>query len=173
MYGNIAVFEVPIPRAYAERIGQVMAAWSILELTVHQATYNFLDIGMKHGRVALREPSLDAYLSMLGTLMELEKIKPPPSFAELRYRIDILENERNLYAHGVWSPAKRPLVHVWHVRSTRGNWSAGEMKGTPRKVKPENLIRTPHFMQLIYNEIVTRQRHATALGAYLSPAPSP
>jgi hypothetical protein len=98
-----------------QRIGQVIASWSILEATLQQAIWAFLKLSDDDGRLVTARMDARPKVEWLRTLGEryLPDGQHAEAFFEALARISELQDDRNFIAHGVWSrlqPENQPIA---------------------------------------------------------------
>ena len=64
-----------LPTNYYTHIGRVVSRWAYLEWKLRRIVYALLQVGPKHGRIAVREPRVVDCIVMIEDLMFLEKMK--------------------------------------------------------------------------------------------------
>lgn len=86
-----------LPDSHFISIGKIVAHWTPVERLLQLMAYDLLDIGPKHGRVAVRSPRAEDGLNMIQQLMALEKIEIQNlDFAALTNVLRGLKNIRDL-----------------------------------------------------------------------------
>ncbi len=125
-----------LPTNYAASIGRIISRFSYAEWLISYITYKLLNIGPKHGRVAVRTPRVEDGITMIEQLMYLDKIHVSTNIKALKKALTDIENERDMLAHGVW--IRHPGFRTWHIQVTKGNWKPDPLSPkVSRRIKPE------------------------------------
>lgn len=131
-----------LPDEYTRGIGQVMAHWAYLEHLLQRISYRLLNLDPKRGRVAVRDPRSEQYISMYRELMELAGMKPPDEALDALFTgLQAGKPLRDLVAHGVWV---RNNDGGYSVVRTGGNWKPNpKAPKVSRKITPEGVVIDP------------------------------
>lgn len=128
-----------LPRSYLHGIGAVCFQWALQERALQVIAFYLLNIGPKHGRVAVRSPRADEQLAMIRQLMTIEKVTVES--VDLDKHAEALrafQKIRDLLAHGIWirHPDGYPLL-----QDLSGNWKP-DPKGpkVARRIMPGALL---------------------------------
>jgi hypothetical protein len=125
-----------LPTNYAASIGRIISRFSYAEWLVLYIVCKLLQIGPKHGRVAVRTPRVEDGITMIEQLMSLDKITVSLNTNTLKTSLKYIENERDMLAHGVWM--RHPGFRTWHIQVTKGNWKPDPLSPkVSRRIKPE------------------------------------
>lgn len=104
-----------LPTNYSTNIGRVVTRYAFFEAQLRHAIYLLLDIDVKAGRVAVRNPRLDDAITMILDLMAVKSIKTSIDLKFLRKECKKIESFRDKISHGVWvkhSGTKLPVLQV-------------------------------------------------------------
>lgn len=137
---NVYKITVDLPDKYAALLGAVIVHWSYQEQLLADLTNALLNIGPKHGRIAVRSPRADEYVSMIQQLMLLEKVTcDPVDLDQLGKDLKELQTIRDCLAHGVWF--LEPNTGLPAVQRISGNWKP-DPKGpkVARRITPEGIV---------------------------------
>ena len=124
-----------LPVAYSTEIGRIMTRWAYIEWQLEQITYRIVGVGPKIGRLAIREPRVDAHITMITDLMKLRKITVGTNLTRLSEGLVQLKSMRDAIAHGIW--LKHPSTKLPMLQYTKGKWSIAAMPNTKRIVHPQ------------------------------------
>lgn len=143
-----------LPPEIAAELGQLIPLWTILFWQFVTLACLILNINHKDGRIVLREPRIDEYVSAIEDLCTVRKIKTPTKLAKLKAALHKYEEKRNLYTHGLWlwAPESKQLF----VRLTKGNWSASVGKKSQkvkRRITPEAVPVTAYELKQLRRDI--------------------
>ena len=135
-------FEVAleIPDPYVSLIGSIVVHWSYQERLLADLTYALLNVGPKHGRVAVRSPRAADQIAMIKQLMSLEKVECASiDLDKLAERLRALENMRDLIAHSLWFV--EPSTKLPAVQNLSGNWKPDpKSPKVARRITPQAVI---------------------------------
>lgn len=125
-----------LPANYAASIGRIISRFSYAEWLISFITYRLLEIGPKHGRIAVRTPRVEDGITMIEQLMFLNVIHTSTDVKALKKELKNIENERDMLAHGVWM--RHPGFRTWHIQVIKGNWQPDPLsQPISRRIKPE------------------------------------
>ena len=126
-----------LPVSYSTEIGRIMTRWAFIEWQLEQITYRIVGVGQKIGRLTIREPRVDAHVTMIADVMELRKITVSTNLTKLSDGLVQLKSFRDAIAHGIWM--KHPSTKLPVLQYTKGKWSIAAMPNTKRVVKPQGV----------------------------------
>jgi hypothetical protein len=108
-----------LPTNYYTHIGRFVSRWAYLEWRMRRMTYALLDLGQKHGRVAVREPAVVDHLTMIEDLIFLDGLEVQTKLGPWKQPLAEIESYRNKMAHGIW--VKRPDSKLPILQDTKGS----------------------------------------------------
>jgi hypothetical protein len=117
-----------LPADLLARVGHIIALWSYQEWLLRSITYALIGLDHKHGRVAIREPRCEEYITMWQQLVRLDPSKKLTIRKGLQRGLKEGERYRDLIAHSVWGV--NPATGEFTVQQTSGTW-----KPSPRGPK--------------------------------------
>ena len=124
-----------LPVKHNTESGRIITRWSYLEWQLRQLAYVLLGVNPKEGRLAVREPRVTDYLTMIQDLAELKRLQLRVDWKQLRRHLEELTNHRDRVAHGIW--LKQPGFRVPCLQLTKGKWQPEPGKPAIRaKVNP-------------------------------------
>jgi hypothetical protein len=128
-----------LPSDYLIGIGAVCFEWAILERGLSQITYGLLNIGQKHGRVAVRSPRASDQIAMIRQLMHLENVTSEAvDLDKLAETLGKLEKLRDMIAHGTWMRGEKD---EFLLQDLGGNWKPDPHgKKVARRITPEGVM---------------------------------
>ena len=109
-----------LPVSYSTEIGRIITRWAYLEAVLRTTAYLILRVGAKHGRVAVREPRVVDYVTMLQDLMHLESLKTRVDLKTLKKSLEEIEALRHKLAHGIW--LKHPSTKLPVLQIVKGSY---------------------------------------------------
>jgi|SRR5882724_2221240 len=132
-----------LPARHRTAIGQIVTRWAYFEWRLKQVAYKLLDVTPKQGRIAVREPRVVDYITMLEDLMELRGIETRMSLRHFRRSLEHTENARDWISHGIW--IQNPRTKEMRLQLTKGSWRADptKQKGVSRKKVPQSIPANP------------------------------
>ena len=138
-----------LPASYPQQIGRFITRWAYLEWRLKQSAYKILDIGPKQGRLAVQEPRIKNYITMIEQLLRASKIHLSTDFKTLKTGLENLEIKRNAVIHGIW--IKHPNFQTPVLQSTKGTWpKKRRTPGESRKIQPEGIpVSADHIRQWV------------------------
>lgn len=104
-----------LPPDYCQRIGQFITRWAYLEWRLKETMYTLMGTDSKLGRVAIREPRVVSYLSMLEDAADLRAIHVSVNWKGLKDIMGEIEKWRDRFAHSIWldvPDAGMPTIQV-------------------------------------------------------------
>lgn len=107
-----------LPTAYYTHIGRVVSRWAYLEGKLRRIVFALLQVGPKHGRIAVREPRVVEFIEMVEDLLYLEKIQTRVDLKKLKKALQEIESHRNKISHGIW--VKHPNSKTPILQDTKG-----------------------------------------------------
>ena len=119
-----------LPVAYSTEIGRIMTRWAFIEWQLEQITYRVVGVEQKMGRLAIKEPRVDAHVAMIADVMKLQKITVSTDLTQLSKGLVELKNFRDAIAHGIW--IKHPSTKLPVLQYTKGKWSIASMPNMGR-----------------------------------------
>lgn len=140
-----------LPAPYAAGIGRIIARWAYQEWLLTEITRRAMGVGPKQARLAMRELRAEDHIKTMVQLLSVLKIEVKLPLDELKRDLRKQEDERNLYAHGMWirDPKTRQL-RIWRIR---GSWESGPLQGQSKRIKPEPVKRSPADMKATCREM--------------------
>jgi hypothetical protein len=121
---NTKPIVVEIPDDYAKGIGRVLVQWSYVEWKLRQVSYRLLGLDPKRGRVAVRDPRGEEFMTMFEQLARLAKIElDKKRLRDLGNDLRLAKTERDLVAHSIWL---REEPEKYLVLRIGGNWDPNE-----------------------------------------------
>lgn len=100
---------------YAQRVGEFITKWAYLEWRLHETMYSLMQTGPKIGRIALREPRVVDYLTMIEDTAQLKNITVSVDWGKLKTIMQQMESWRDRFAHGIWLEVRgspEPAIQV-------------------------------------------------------------
>ncbi len=162
-----------LPVSYSTEIGRIMTRWAYIEWQLEQITYRVVGVGQKIGRLAIREPRIDAHITMIEDVMKLRKITVNTDLTKLSIGLVQLKNFRDAIAHGIW--IKHPSTKLPTLQYTKGKWSIAAMPNTKRVVEPQGFPITieilREFVWSLKGAAHTVSKLETEIAAQLSASP--
>ena len=162
-----------LPVAYSTEIGRIITRWAFIEWQLEQITYRVVGVEQKIGRLTIREPRVDARITMIEDVMKLRKITVNTDFTKLSVGLVQLKNIRDAIAHGIW--IKHPSIKLPVLQITKGKWSIAAMPNTKRVVEPEGAPVTIEKLREIVGSLkgaaLTVSKLETEIAAQLSASP--
>ena len=162
-----------LPVAYSTEIGRIMTRWAFIEWQLEQITYRVVGVGQKIGRLTIREPRVDAHITMISDVMKLRKITVSTDLKKLSDGLVQLKNIRDAIAHGIW--VKHPFTKLPVLQITKGKWSIPGMPSIKRVVKPQGVPVTIEQLREIVESLKgaahTVSKLETEIAAQLSASP--
>ena len=141
-----------LPPSYIAGIGSICFEWAMHEHVVRLITYELLNLGPKHGRVAVRSPRDDEQITMIRQLMGLEGIVVESvDLADLADRIKTLSKIRDLVAHSIWLKHESGAIMI---QDLTGSWRP-DPKGprVPKRIQPGAVFVEENDLQHIATAI--------------------
>lgn len=135
--------EAKISDVQCELIGEVIANWSHLELTLERLIWHFLKLSPEDGRVVTSTLDARPKVRMIRTLAK-RHVRHRPMRKQLLEVIEVIEElqgDRNFIAHGVWStvmPESIPMAISMRAASEPGHVTSEMFP----KERMESLIQT-------------------------------
>ncbi len=127
-----------LPVSYSTEIGRFISRWAHLEWIMQETAYTMLKMSPKIGRIALREPRVNDYLTMLEDLTKICGITISWDWQKLRNAARPMEKFRNQLAHGVW--LHDPNSKYPTLRQARGRYpSRPGAKTENAKINPASM----------------------------------
>jgi len=127
-----------LPAAHCREIGKIITRWAFLEWRLKNTGYLLLNIGPKHGRVAVRELRVCDHLTMIQDLMEINDVSVSGfDFAKFRKLLETVGNHRDRLAHGIW--IKHPDHRSPILQLTKSSYLLPTKGKTKRIIKPEGV----------------------------------
>ncbi len=124
-----------LPVSYSTEIGRFITRWAYLEWLLKETAYTLLKMNPKIGRIALQEPRVHDYLTMLEDLAQLRGVTVSFSWSKLRQAVKPLEAFRNKLVHGVW--VKEPSSKYPALRQVKGSYVPKPgAKSVDARIKP-------------------------------------
>lgn len=144
-----------IPDELAVQVGHIVTRWSYLAHLLRRICYTILDVGLKHGRLAIREPRAKDTILMIADLLTVSKLSVGHDLRKLANNLEDLERFRDWVAHGAWSLTPDNTVQLV---ITAGSWRPpGTTKKISRKIKPAG-----HPMNVVLLKLISSEIFATA-----------
>ena len=104
-----------LPVSYSTEIGRIITRWAILEWRLRETAYLLLDLDPKLGRLAVREPRVTDYVTMIEDICRVTDIPVTTNFKDTRKLLTEYKGYRDAIAHGIWlkhSETKAPTLQV-------------------------------------------------------------
>lgn len=128
-----------VPDELLMKVGTIVAQWSYVEWLLRQIAYKLLDLDPKRGRVAIREPRAEQFITMFRQILQIDGTEEPKQFKELIPALRNAKKYRDILAHGIWGTD--PDSGDYAIQYTGGNWQPDP--GGPkisRRITPESII---------------------------------
>lgn len=150
-----------LPNEYLAAIGLVCFEWAQQERTLMNITFGLLNVGPKHGRVAVRSPRATDQVAMIRQLMHLEKVRSEEvDLDRLSETLGKLERYRDLVAHGIWLRGENDTVLL---QDLSGNWRPDpKQPKVSRRITPQGVGIDPEGLQTLAR-LIRETRKATEL----------
>jgi hypothetical protein len=141
-----------LPNAYTSGIGRIVSRWAYLEWTMTEITHTLLRLNnLKLYRIAVRGGRAAEYVTMWREMLRVHGLSVASDLKDLAKRLQKIENERNLIAHGLW--IRNPLTGALNVWLIRGTWDAGPNQGISHRIKPKAAPRSPADLTTTFRDI--------------------
>ena len=134
-----------LPPEYLSGIGQVCFEWAMVERSLAIITYEILNIGPKHGRVAVRSRRAHEQLETIRELMQIDNIDTPQfDLDDLAKDLRDIGPRRDKVAHGIW--LKNTETGDVMLQDLGGNWRP-DPKGpkVSKRIIPMGSIVPPEY----------------------------
>lgn len=127
-----------LPVSYSTEIGRFITRWAHLEWTLSETLYMLMGLNPKLGRIAVREPSIDAHLTMMQSIANLRGIAVSVNWGKLKTIMKNMESFRNKIAHGIW--LKDPSSKWPTIRLVKGTYIPKQgAKPVDARISPASL----------------------------------
>ena len=110
-----------LPVSYSTEIGRIITRWSHLEWMFSETLYILVGTSPKIGRLAVREPRVEEYLTIMEKTARLQGITVSVNWKKLRTIAKKMESFRNRLAHGIW--IKDPSSNWPALRQVKGAYA--------------------------------------------------
>lgn len=128
-----------VPDKLLLKVGTIVAQWSYVEWLLRQIAYKLLGLDPKRGRVAIREPRAEQFITMFRQILQIGGIEEPKQFKELIPALRDSKKYRDILAHGIWG--RDPDSSDYAIQYTGGNWQPDPTSPKiSRKITPEGMI---------------------------------
>jgi hypothetical protein len=121
---NLDMREAPVvtdlPGLVLREIGRIIVLQANLEYVMGRIVYDILDIDVKRGRVAVRDPRPKETLEMIYDLLRIENITMHGDWKPLQRALESTSQQRDYLAHGIW--LRHSQTDVLHMRIIGGTW---------------------------------------------------
>lgn len=91
-----------LPDDYCTLIGKFITRWAYLEWRLRETMYALMCVGPKVGRIAIREPRVVDYLTMIEDTAKLRKVTISVDWKKLKNIMGEIESWRDRFAHSIW-----------------------------------------------------------------------
>ena len=91
-----------LPTQIAAGVGRIIARWAYQEMLLRLIATNAANINIKTGRIALRDPQIEAFGGFISDILFVEGIKPRTDPRQLANKLKNAKERRDLIAHSVW-----------------------------------------------------------------------
>lgn len=124
---------VDLPEGHLRWIGKVMVQWSLQEWLLQHVLFPLVTADEAIARLSVGTPRSNNAVERIEQICKAKGISVETDFAKLKAELIRLEKLRDQVAHGVWilDDFGRYCAVVYS-----GNWEAGELQGTPKRVTP-------------------------------------
>ena len=128
-----------VPDELLTKVGTIVAQWSYVEWLLRQIAYKLLGLDPKRGRVAIREPRAEEFITMFRQILRIDGTDEPKQFNKLIPALRDSKKYRDILAHGIWGID--PDSGDYAIQYTGGNWRPDpESPKISRKITPEGMI---------------------------------
>lgn len=102
-----------LPVSYNTEIGRIITRWAFLEWRLRETAYLLVKVNPKIGRVAVREPRVVDYITMIEDLTRLRSVDVAVDWKALKNVLGEIGSFRDKLAHGIWvkhNTTKTPVL---------------------------------------------------------------
>ena len=143
-----------VPDELLLKVGTIIAQWSYVEWLLRQIAYKLLDVDPKRGRIAIREPRAEQFITMFRQILQIDGTEEPKQFKELIPALRESKKYRDILAHGIWGID--PDSCDYAVQYTGGNWQPDpKSPKISRKITPVRMIVDMPVLEKI-SELITK-----------------
>ncbi len=122
-----------LPVSHTREIGRFITQWALLEWKLKQIAYDLLAVEPPVGRLAITEPRVVDYVTMLEDILRIKRLKVDVDLKKLKTSLSELASHRDRIAHGVW--LKYPKTRSPTLQIIKGSWQPD-----PKKPKVKAVI---------------------------------
>lgn len=127
-----------LPTSYNIEIGRFITRWAYLEWMVSEILYSLMGVDPKIGRLAVREPPIEARLTLVQKTAGLQKVAVSVNWKKLKSTLQEMADFRNKLAHGIW--LDDPNTPHPAVRQVTGSYTPKQGgKSYDAKIHPASL----------------------------------
>lgn len=148
-----------LPVKYSTEIGRIITRWSMIEWHLKRLAYDVLKTDPKSGRVAVREPRVGEYITMIEDLLSIRGIKTEIDWKGIKKELEDIESFRNKIAHGIWVTHHRTKNPI--LQETKGK-HPGEKDATQKKARVN-----PKALNITLNNLQDYRRRVDAANHHL------
>jgi len=120
------------------QIGRIITRHAILEWQLRQVCYRILDVQQKEGRVAVREPRIINYMTMIEDLLTIKEIDVSIDTKKFKKSLNEFAFYRNALCHGVWIRDPKTKLPVLQFTSWELGFPPGMPPGRKAKIDPKS-----------------------------------
>ncbi|MCZ6496530.1 MAG: hypothetical protein O6924_10175 [Alphaproteobacteria bacterium] len=143
-----------LPVAHNREIGRLITQWALLEWKLKQIAYDLLVVEPPVGRLAVNEPRVVDYVTMLEDILRVKKLKIDVDLKKLKTALSELANHRDRIAHGVW--LKRPKTRSPDLQIIKGSWQPDPNKPKVKAViHPRSVTVRVQDLQILVAKVKT------------------
>jgi hypothetical protein len=106
-----------LPNQIAAGIGRIIALWSEQEVMMQLILKNATGTQIKTARIALRQPAIEEYPTVLQDVLFVEGLAPRQNIRQLGKQLKDAKERRDLLAHSLWVRDSGELGIQW-IRGT-------------------------------------------------------
>lgn len=127
-----------LPVSYSTEIGRIITRWAHLEWVLSETLYMLIATCPKIGRLAVREPRIGEYLTIMEKTARLQGVTISVDWKKFKTIMQTMESFRNKLAHGVW--IKDPSSDWPALRQVKGSYTLKHgAESVDARIKPASL----------------------------------
>jgi len=141
---------VDLPEGHLKLIGKVMVQWSLQEWLLQHILFPLVTTDEAIARISVGTPRSSSVVERIEQICTAKNTPLKTDMAKLKHELARLERIRDQVGHGAWivDDFGRYCAVVYS-----GNWEAGELQGTPKRVTPHAMPVDEAFLAKAIEDI--------------------
>ena len=159
---------VDLPEGHLRAIGRVMVRWTVQEWLLQRVLFSLITADERIARLSIATPRASSIVDKIEQICQTRNRSLKTEMTRLKTELTRLEKLRDQVGHGVWT---RDDHGRYCAIVYAGNWEAGDLQGTPKRVTPHAKPIDETYLEKAVEDIQASIEVTKALAVEVRAAP--